>query len=253
MRLVLATPCPHCNRTVPQMRSLALLEYRDEAWYEVTCSNGHEFRTILQEQKHEILFEIGAHAILDGYYREAVSSFTSSMERFHEFAIRCLLAKLGGPDAEADSAWRQVSNQTERQLGAFIFLWLSNFHEVPGLLSTDEVNFRNAVVHKGKIPTMDAALWFGNRVLDILRPQIRALQWQLPDAVGNVIHRRMRQAMSEMGNDKMTSSMGGGLIMSASSVTSDSENKPLEEHLKNLQRYRAFIDRTRSSLLNGTS
>ena len=27
--------------------------------------------TVLQQQKFEVLFEIGAHAILDGYYREA--------------------------------------------------------------------------------------------------------------------------------------------------------------------------------------
>ncbi len=248
MRLVLATPCPHCSRAVPPIRSLALLEYRDEAWYEVTCSNGHEFRTILQEQKHEILFEIGAHAILDGYYREAVSSFTSSMERFHEFAIRCVLVKLGAAEDEVDTAWRQVSNQTERQLGAFVFSWLSNFHETPGLLSAEEAGFRNAVVHEGKIPTFDEALWFGNRVFDVLRPQIRALQWQGSDAVGKVIHRRMREAMKEMGNDKAISSMGGGLIMSVSSVTSDSENKPLEAYLKQLERYRAFIDRTRGSL-----
>lgn len=230
------------------MKSLALLEYRDEAWYEVTCSNGHEFRTILQEQKHEILFEIGAHAIIDGYYREAVSSFTSSLERFHEFAIRCLLAKLGVPEPNADTAWNRVSSQTERQFGAFVFLWLSNFHEAPALLSPTEVKFRNDVVHKGKIPTKDAALRFGNRVFDILRPQVRALQWRLPEAVGNVLHRRLREAMSEMGEEKVISSMGGGLILSASSVLSDSENKPLEEYLKHLEGYRALIDRTRRSL-----
>ena len=47
---------------------------------QIKCSRSHETTAILQEQKFEILFDIGAHAILDGYYREAVSSFTSSLE-----------------------------------------------------------------------------------------------------------------------------------------------------------------------------
>src|SRR5450759_1525283 len=98
------------------------IEFRDDGRYELKCSFGHETTTVLQQQKFEILFEIGAHAILDGYYREAVSSFTSSLERFYEFAIRVFLEKSSKSDDLFQSCWSKVSSQSERQLGAFVFL-----------------------------------------------------------------------------------------------------------------------------------
>ncbi len=67
------------------------VELRDDGRYEFTCENGHTTVTVLQEQKFEVLFDLGAHAILDGYYREAVASFTSSLERFYEFFIKAAL------------------------------------------------------------------------------------------------------------------------------------------------------------------
>ncbi|RKR31632.1 hypothetical protein [Paraburkholderia sp. BL17N1] len=42
----------------------------------------------LRQQKYEALFQIGAYATEDGYYREPVSSFTASLERFYEFFVR---------------------------------------------------------------------------------------------------------------------------------------------------------------------
>jgi hypothetical protein len=55
--------------------------------------------------------------------------FTSSIERFHEFAIPCFLLHDSVPEAQVTAAWSEVKNQSERQLGAFIFLWLSEFEE----------------------------------------------------------------------------------------------------------------------------
>lgn len=52
------------------------------------CQKGHKNFVILQEERFETLFQIGANAIIDGYYREAVNSFTTSLERFYEFSIK---------------------------------------------------------------------------------------------------------------------------------------------------------------------
>lgn len=128
------------------------VEIRDDGRYELTCAKGHQTVSILQQQKFEILFEIGLHAILNGYYREAVSSFTSSLERFYEFAVRAIHDKMTGSDELYQQCWAKVSNQSERQLGAFILLWASHFGELPELLSDDWVSVRNQVIHKGKIP-----------------------------------------------------------------------------------------------------
>ena len=56
---------------------MSKLEFRDDGRYEITCPKGHSSFTIPQQQKFELLFDIGAYAITDGYYREAISSFTS--------------------------------------------------------------------------------------------------------------------------------------------------------------------------------
>lgn len=84
MKLPIA--CMECVKggTIP---TLVTVEFRDDGRYETTCRNGHKSVVLLQEQKFELLFEIGAYAIQDGYYREAVSSFTSSLERFTNFLL----------------------------------------------------------------------------------------------------------------------------------------------------------------------
>ncbi len=80
---------------ISSARPIAAIEFRDDGRYEVTCPKGHKSVTILQQQKFEVLFDIGAYAIVDGYYREAVSSFTSSLERFYEFFVKAVLLNKG--------------------------------------------------------------------------------------------------------------------------------------------------------------
>jgi hypothetical protein len=38
-----------------------------------------------------VLFDIGANAVVDGYYREAITSFSASLERFYEYFLGALL------------------------------------------------------------------------------------------------------------------------------------------------------------------
>ena len=72
--------CPKCMEDSNEnARPIAFVEFRDDGRYEVTCPKGHQAIVFLQQQKFELLFEIGAYAIADGYYREAVSSFAASL------------------------------------------------------------------------------------------------------------------------------------------------------------------------------
>jgi len=59
-----------------------LLDHGD---YEVKCEVGHVSLVNLDNLKFELLFELGINAHVDGYAREAVTSFASSLERFQEF------------------------------------------------------------------------------------------------------------------------------------------------------------------------
>src|SRR5690606_34252006 len=118
-------------------------------------------------------FDIGAYAIVDGYYREAVSSFTSSLERVYEFFIKVICSSRGIDWNIIQKTWSLVSSQSERQLGAFIFIYLQEMGEKPALLHPDHIKFRNQVIHKGQIPTKQEALEYGQAILDLIRPLLK--------------------------------------------------------------------------------
>jgi len=179
-------PCIQCGMARFFESGFISLNFNDSGVYEFKCKNGHESIVILQEKKFEILFDIGAYAILDGYYREAVSSFSAALERFYEYAIRVILAKSGVSDDTFLQTWKKVSNQSERQLGAFYYLWILNFNEAPVMLSDTDSSFRNSVIHKGLIPSREKTIDYGEKVLDIIRPMIKRLKEELRDEMTKV-------------------------------------------------------------------
>lgn len=159
------------------------VEVRDDGIYEVKCPNGHTDLTFLEHFKFEILFEIGTHAIVDGYYREAISSFSSSLERFYEFVTKVILFESRIDENTINHSWKKVSNQSERQLGAFIILFTSCFGKTPKLMSNPKIAFRNEVIHKGKIPIREEAIEFGQAVLDIVNPILLEIVEGCPNGI----------------------------------------------------------------------
>jgi hypothetical protein len=155
----------------------------DDGRYEVTCRAGHTSVTVLQQQKFEILFEISAHAILDGYYREAVVTFAACLERTYEFVIRVhgLTSELTFDTI--DDCWRHLSKSLERQLGAFVVAYTNQFGRAPQLLERKFVELRNDVVHKGKIPSREESVHYGQAVLDQGRSLLSEVKTRCPDAV----------------------------------------------------------------------
>jgi hypothetical protein len=45
----------------------AALELEDSGLYQLTCPRGHVSVTMMQAHKFEVLFDLAAYAILDGY------------------------------------------------------------------------------------------------------------------------------------------------------------------------------------------
>lgn len=241
----LLVPCMQCFQEFGKPTDeFSHVEFCDDGRYEIRCSFGHQTTTILQQQKFEVLFDIGAHAILDGYYREAVSSFTSSLERFYEFSLRIFLEKSSGSDALFQSCWKMVANQSERQLGAFVFLWASNFGELPTLLSNSQVNFRNDVIHKGRIPTKEDAIKYGNAVLDVLRPKILEIKGRFAEEVTKVTFYHLRDSRSDSDEGKQVSTMGISTIVSLTSGDSLRQQHSVEKHLIRLTEWRRLISAT---------
>jgi hypothetical protein len=213
-------------------RTTALAEFHDEGPYEVQCSKGHRSFVLLQEQRFEILFSIGTYAIVDGYYREAVSSFTASLERFYEYFIRAALIESGIATDLVDKAWRDVAAQSERQLGAFVFLCLRDTGEVPPILTPNEVKFRNQVIHRGKIPSRREAIDYGQRILTLLRKLRDLVKTHFPNAEQKLMVMHLSAARQQAGNDPCATAT----IPTTFSLV-QREDKSLEESLNSLPRW----------------
>jgi len=157
-------------------------QVNDNGIYEVNCAKGHTSNTIIDNINFEILFEYGLNALLDGYYRDAVTSVTSAMERYFEFFIKTILKSNNSNFNSIDSTWKKISSQSERQLGAYIMLYFQVFGKEPLLLSQNkEVPFRNSVIHKGYIPTKKEAINYSDSVLRIIEESLLKLKENYPD------------------------------------------------------------------------
>src|ERR1700681_1770876 len=94
--------CPKCAYEVSKSIAdyaevdvpLPVSQLSESGEYEVVCGRGHISCVQLLNLKFELLFEMGLNALVDGYGREAVSSFAASLERFYEFYWRVAMAHL---------------------------------------------------------------------------------------------------------------------------------------------------------------
>jgi len=166
--------CPICfNQTSPDpgIKNIVELSWpiSDTGIYETTCPHGHKVCGFLQPQLFEVLFQNACNAFIDGYFRETIASASSSLERFYEFMIRLMLSIIPANEEEINKCWKGISNSSERQTGAYVFLYLATYDCKPKILNPNkEVKLRNEVIHKGKIPTESKALEFLEVVYEII-------------------------------------------------------------------------------------
>jgi len=212
---------------------------RDDGVYEFLCNNNHKTVTIIQQPKFEILFEIGACALVDGYFREAVSSFAASLERFYEFAIRFVLHELKVDTESVGQSWKKISKQSERQLGAFIFVWLTHYKVVPKTLNENKgVRFRNDVIHNGKIPTQQECIEFGNSVIATIVDNVKYMYKDDPDGY-RYNFEFFDRAMSRIADAPLTT-MSIPTILGRGNIIAGGERLRLETYLDNLRRQRVL-------------
>ncbi len=250
--------CSECMRSLPEGKTVAgpvppvkIASFRNDGRYDVTCPQGHRTVVVLQNQGFELLFEIGACAIKDGYYREAVSSFAASLERFYEFFIRAaLLNEAEDENARAkviDKAWKPMSNRSEQQLGAFIILYLRECGEPPPLLDSERVSFRNAVVHKGRIPSRQEAVDYGQAVLDVIRPLLVTTQKKFSKGVQRRIFQHLGECARSGGGDGRAGTIGIRTIVSLSMPDARNNSCSLEEAMARMANWEDILRKTAAS------
>jgi hypothetical protein len=154
--------------------------------------------------RFDVLVELAAYATVDGYYREAVSSFAAALERFHEFYVQFQCTRHGNDEANLEATWKHVASQSERQLGAFTFVYLLEQKAAPPMLRAADVEFRSAGIHKGKLPARERTIEFGERVVQIMMAVLTPLRTQAYDlvqrAVALYLHKLQELARKENPN-----------------------------------------------------
>ena len=179
----LSKVCRQCLRQEPPditMYDLGIMS--DDQVLKIECKFGHIEYTIVNQLKFEILSEFAVCAIVDGYYREAVMSFASSLERLHEYYISIICKTLKINEIGFVESWKDIKNQSERQLGAFKFVFLLEEKISSAGLSNNKIEFRNKVVHKGFFPERAEAIDFGQSVADITTTIISKLKAEKHEA-----------------------------------------------------------------------
>ncbi len=199
MRLL--TTCVKCamDRDSLDPPEALYVELTEDFLIRTRCTKGHEEVFALQQQKFEVLLEMGAMALLDGYYREAVSTFAAAYERFLEFFVRVVCEARGAGGAKFDAAWKLVAAQSERQVGAFVFLCLLEEGEAPDL-AKKMTELRNAVVHKGRFPTEAEALEYGKQVYAFIVAFGGTLSRKHEDALQQVVHQTISERLKRAGS-----------------------------------------------------
>lgn len=182
--------CPQCGYESIQKNEsfttldtpVPIVQIAEDGKYEVVCEKGHHATVVLNNLKFELLFEIALNAIIDGYYREAVTSFASSLERFYEFYWRVVMHKSSVADSDITAAWKPLARMSERQIGGYVSASLLLTGHVPKMLNPNkEVPFRNNVVHNGYVPSKDEAISFGNVVMNLINGELAVLREHATD------------------------------------------------------------------------
>ena len=160
---------------------LTYQEINNDGYFDFACKNGHECFIVLQEAPFELLFQAGVVSFCIDDYRSAVFNFASAFERYLEFCIKVFIFSDGRTHDLFNEVWKGVANQSERQLGAYYFLYYQLLHSSPKRLDDKMSNIRNRVIHKGEFPSQNDAMQYGNYVYSYVCDTLDVFQDNLND------------------------------------------------------------------------
>lgn len=196
MKISLSTSCKECREEAHSkdqkyinVEPFTLVELNEKGVYKLTCPNGHVKWYFIEEQLFQILYDLGALSLSDGYTREAVSSFSTALERFYEFIIKFILLKRNISENDISQYLRYINRQSERQLGGFAALYIIEFNTFPPVLDNKWIRFRNEVVHLGTIPNETKTFAYGQIVANIIFDILIELKKKYKNRINTLINR----------------------------------------------------------------
>ena len=145
------------------------VELDDTGLHELECEQGHRTIHILEHPKWETLFEMALIALSDGYTREAVATLAASIEEFYRAFTKAMLRRRDVSDSAAENFWKLL-DRAEPQFGAFVTTYLLEKGHAPPFPDRKSTEFRNAVIHRGKIPKLEEVMEYGEKIVAFLVP-----------------------------------------------------------------------------------
>lgn len=233
------TMCMECQKELghPSFEPI-VTDYYEEALAFIECKRGHKSAVLLQSQKFEILLESAANALIDGYTLEAASSLSSAYERFFEFAIRVFCKKSNASADSVAESFKQVSKQSERQVGAFLFLHLMLLgRSYP--LNKKIAEFRNKIIHQGYIPTPEEVVKLGELVYQEVLEISNLLAKEFPDEVKSVVFETLRVRNEKIPADVPRATTTGTMFFSLMAV--DNQKETFQEALSSYKEARQTL------------
>jgi hypothetical protein len=192
--------CNECSQLNHGWAVFYLDTIRDDGVYIGKCPKGHTNAVATQTLRHEMLFEIALNAISDRYYREAISSFAASVERYYEFSIRVIAKHKRLSQDVLEQSWRLIAAMSERQTGAYMLLYAAAFDKVAPSLNQEMTKLRNNVIHKGVLPELGDVISFGEASYNVIQTGIQNLRATCLEEVNRQLVEHMQQTSQKFGD-----------------------------------------------------
>lgn len=206
--------CMECQKELghPSFEPI-IADYYDEALAYIECSKGHKSAILLQSQKFEVLLESAANALIEGYTLEAASSLSSAYERFFEFAINVYCKKNNTSKEALSETFKQVSKQSERQVGGFLFLHLLTFG-THYTLNKKIPELRNKVIHQGYIPTPEEVANLGDLIYNEISTITTLIKSSLSNEIQQVVMDTVQRRNEKIPQDIPRATTTGTMFLS---------------------------------------
>jgi hypothetical protein len=151
------------------IESQILVSITENNIYHFRCKKGHDNISYLNNPKFEILYESGINAMLDGYFAESVLTMTAALERAREFFIEIISYKNNMEIQLYKTVFKLIADHSERQIGAFFFLYANTLQKKPPVVDDKKISFRNKVIHKGMIPNAEETEGYAIYIYDAIK------------------------------------------------------------------------------------
>lgn len=211
-----------------------VVDFYENATANFTCRHGHKLSIVLQNHKFELLLESAANALIEGYTLEAASSLSAAYERFFEFAINVYCKKYKIEKNQLEAIFKQVSRQSERQIGAFLFLHLLVFGNAH-ILNQEIPPLRNKIIHRGYIPTPSEVKKFGEMVYQEILQLTTLIKRDLQEDMMQVAHETVAARSKDFPKDHTPMGSSGVRFFNIGN------SQPQPTFHEALERYKTFV------------